>query len=101
MEKLCHLVNRFMCLCIVALFKNESRYAESILQNNDLNRLFDQVTRDLRDISARTITPIGIERSIAQSLKQIAAQTQEIAESIVFWLQGTTLAEESGAAATL
>jgi phosphate uptake regulator len=101
LEKLCHLVNRLMCLCIVALFKNETRYAESVLENNDLGRLFDQVTRDLRDVSARTITPIDIERSIANSLKKIGTQTQEIADAILFFLEGATLTVESPATATL
>ncbi len=92
-EKACHLVNRLMCLCIVALFKNESHYAESVLQNNNLNRFFEQVSHDLQsDIYEQRATPAGIEQSITRSLKQIASQTHEMAEAIVFWLEGTTAA---------
>jgi phosphate uptake regulator len=102
LEKLCFLVNRLMCLCIIALFKNESHYAETVLQNNELNRLFELVSRDLRsDIYEQRTMPIAIEQSIANSLKKIATQTQEIAAAIVFGLKGTTWAVESGATANL
>ena len=102
LEKLCYLVNRLMCLCIIALFKNECHYAEAVLQNNELDRLSELVSRDLRtDIYEQKTRPAAIEQSIAGSLKKIATQTQEIADAIVFWLEGTNCVVESGATATL
>jgi phosphate uptake regulator len=102
LERACFLVNRLMCLCIVALFKKESRYADAVLQSNNLNGVFEQVYHGLRnEIGARITIPAAIEQTIARSLQQIAGQTGEIAEAIVFWLEGTNCVIESCATASL
>jgi phosphate uptake regulator len=102
LEKVCYLVNRLMCLCIVALFKKNGQHAETVLQNHDLARLFEQASHDLRnDTSGQTAIPAALELAIANSLKQIARQTREIAEAIVFWLEGPKCAVTSGASVGL
>jgi phosphate uptake regulator len=79
LDKFCRLVNRLMCLCIVALFKEEVRHAEAVLQNRELARIFENPTvRHRRD-----------ELPISSNLKQIAVQVNEIAEAIIYWLEGT------------
>jgi hypothetical protein len=88
LEKVCYLVNRLMCLCIVSLFKRESQHAEAVLQNNDAVRLIERALRELRSESRRqNAIPAALELAITNSLKQITRQTNEIAEAIVFWLQ--------------
>jgi hypothetical protein len=88
MEKGCYLVNRLMCLCIIALFKRESQHAEAVLQNNDGVRLFERALHELHgDVSRRVAIPTALELAITNSLKQIASQTNEIAEAIIFWLE--------------
>jgi phosphate uptake regulator len=89
LDKFCRLVNRLMCLCIVALFKEEVHHALAVLQNRELARIFESPTlRHRRD-----------ELPIASNLKQIAAQTNEIAEAIVYWLEGAECTLESRAGA--
>lgn len=94
LEKTCYLVNRLMCLCIVSLFKRERHHAEAVLQSREGRRLFEQAFRELHNHelhkgSGRQSTiPTALELAISNSLKQIANQTHEIAEAIVFWLEG-------------
>jgi phosphate uptake regulator len=89
LEKACHLVNRLMCLCIIALFKKEGHHAETVLQNHDIRQLFENTFRDLRsNITRQATIPAALETAIANSLKQITNQTQEVAEAIAYWLEG-------------
>jgi phosphate uptake regulator len=100
LEKVCYLVNRLVCLCIVALFKQESQHAETVLQNRDVGRLFEQAFEDLRnDIDRRITIPAALELAITNSLRQIARQAHEIAEAIVFWLEGRRCGLESSVSA--
>jgi phosphate uptake regulator len=102
LEKVCFLVNRLMCLCIVALFKENGQHAETVLLNHDLPRLFEEASHDLRnDTTRQGSIPAALELAIANSLKQIARQTREIAEAIVFWLEGPKCAVTSGASVGL
>jgi hypothetical protein len=102
LEKVCYLINRLMCLCIVALFKKNGQHAEAVLLNHDLPRLLEQASHDLRnDTTRQTAIPAALELAIANSLKQIARQTYEIAEAIVFWLEGPRLVVASGARVSL
>jgi hypothetical protein len=78
-----------MCLCIVALFKQERRHADAVLQNCEGRRLFERTFHELRNGGGRqNAIPGALELAIANSLRQIANQTYEIAEAIVFWLEG-------------
>ncbi len=75
-KRLCYLINRLMCLCIVALFKKNGQHAETVLLNHDLPRLLEQASHDLRnDTTRQTAIPAALELAIANSLKQIARQT--------------------------
>ena len=89
LDKFSHLVNRLMSLCIVSLFKEEARHAEAVLQNRELARIFESPNlRHRRD-----------ELPISTNLKQIAAQIHEIAEAIIYWLEGSECVLESPASA--
>jgi phosphate uptake regulator len=104
LEKACYLVNRLMCLCIVALFKRECQHAKAVLQSREGRRLFEQAFQELRTelhngTGPRSAIPTALELAISNSLKQIANQTHEIAEAIVFWLEGKKCVVESGAGA--
>jgi phosphate uptake regulator len=105
LEKACYLVNRLMCLCIVALFKRERQHAEAVLQCREGRRLFEQAFRELRNQELHNCTgrqsaiPAALELAISNSLKQIANQTHEIAEAIVFWLEGKKCVVKSAAGA--
>jgi phosphate uptake regulator len=89
LDKFCRLVNRLMSLCIVALFNEEASHAIAVLQNRELARIFENPTlRHRRD-----------ELPISSNLKQIVAQVNEIAEAIVYWLEGTECVLESPAGA--
>jgi phosphate uptake regulator len=100
LEKACYLVNRLMCLCIVALFKRERQHAEAVLQSREGRRLFEQAFHELHNSTGRqSAIPTALELAISNSLKQIANQTHEIAEAIVFWLEGKKCVMESGASA--
>ena len=93
LEKVCYLVNRLMCLCIIALFKKESQHAEAVLQNNDAMHLIERALHELRsDVRRQNAIPAALELAITNSLRQIATQTNEIAEAIVFWLEDRTCA---------
>ena len=98
LEKACYLVNRLMCLCIVALFKRERQHAEAVLQSREGRRLFEQAFHQLHNGAGRqSAIPTALELAISNSLKQIANQTHEIAEAIVFWLEGKKCVVASGA----
>jgi phosphate uptake regulator len=89
LEKACYLVNRLMCLCIIALFKSERQHADAVLQNREGRRLFEQSFHELRNGAVRrNAIPAALELAITNSLRQIANQTHEIAEAIIFWLEG-------------
>jgi hypothetical protein len=95
LQRVCCLVNRMMGLCIVALFKKDVQHAEIVLHNRQARRLFEQTFHDLRyeierhnDIDQRTAAPALLELAIARGLNQIARETSEIAEAILFWLEG-------------
>jgi phosphate uptake regulator len=96
LEKVCYLVNRLMCLCIVSLFKRERQHAEAVLQNNDAVRLIERALYELRsNVTRQTTIPAALELAITNSLKQIARQTNEIAEAIVCWLEDRRCASPS------
>jgi hypothetical protein len=98
LEEVCFLVNRLMSLCILAMFKKQPRYAETVLYNRDITTLFERALTNLRlDIKRQTAIPAALELGIANSLRQITRQTQEIAEAILFWIEGRRYTFEAGA----
>jgi phosphate uptake regulator len=95
LEKVCSLVSRLMGLCIVALFKKEIHHAEAVLHNRDIARSFEQAFDSLRADNRRIDVTADLEFAIARSLGQIARHAQEIAEAIIFWLDGKCALESS------
>ena len=101
LEEICFLVNRLMSLSILALFKKEPRYAETVVYNRDITTLFERALTNLRlDIKRQAAIPAALELAITNSLRQIARQTQEIAAAVLFWIEGRTYTVETAAIAT-
>jgi phosphate uptake regulator len=101
LKEVCYLVNRLMCLCILAIFKKDTEYAEAVLQS-DVEPHFEQAFRNLRlDVRRRTAIPAALEVAITNSLRQIAQQAHEIAEAVLFWIEGKTFPIEEGVVAGL
>jgi phosphate uptake regulator len=101
LKEVCFLVNRLMCLCILAIFKKDIQYAQGILEC-DMAPHFEQAFRNLHlDVKRRTAIPAALEVAITNSLRQIARQTQEIAEAVLFWIEGKTYTVEAGIVAGL
>jgi hypothetical protein len=100
LDKVSHLVNRQMCMCIIALFKSDVHHAETVLRNEEVGRLLRQAygvellkarisLYNLRDnVDNGTAVAAALELAIANSFSHIVKQLREIAEAIVFWLEG-------------
>jgi phosphate uptake regulator len=83
-------VNSLMRLCVVALFDEEVKQAETVLHHRGEARLFELAFYDwYRGIDRRLGTKASCELAIANGISQMAKQTQEIAEAVLFWLEGT------------
>ena len=83
-------VNSLMRLCVVALFDEEVKHAETVLHHRGGARLFDLAFYDWdRGFDRRLRTQASCELAITNDLSQMAKQTQEIAEAVLFWLEGT------------
>jgi len=82
-------VNCLVRLCIIALFDEEVAHAETVLRNRGVERLFESVFYDwYRNVDQRLRTQASQELAITRSLGQMAKETYEIADAIVFWLEG-------------
>lgn len=83
------IVNCLMRLCIIALFDEEVAHAETVLSNRGVERLFESVFYDwYRNDDQRLRTLTSHELAITKGLSQIAKETYEIADAIVFSLKG-------------
>ena len=90
LNRLGEFVNCSMRLCIVALFKRDAEHAETVLQSQGVWRRCEMVFDDVRDgvnhrMEARDIYALAI----ARSLGIIAKQAHEMADAILFWLNGS------------
>jgi hypothetical protein len=82
------LVNSLMRLCVVALFKQEVRYAETVLQSQAVWRRCELVFDSTCDAHHRTSDEQDIfEQAIVRSLGTVAKQTHDMADAILFWLK--------------
>lgn len=82
------LVNRLVRLSVIALFNQDVEHAELVLRSSGTDRLFESTFYDwYRTIDHRARGQAEFERAIAKHLGQIALQTCEVAEAIVFWLE--------------
>jgi hypothetical protein len=82
------LVNSLMRLCLVALFKQEVRYAETVLQSQTVWRRCELVFDSMCEADHHTTDEQDIfEPAIARSLGTVARQTHDMADAILFWLK--------------
>jgi phosphate uptake regulator len=82
------LVNSLMRLCIVALFKQEARYAETVLQSQAVWRRCEFVFESMHENGHQTTDEEDtFEPAIARSLGTVARQAHDMADAIVFWLK--------------
>jgi hypothetical protein len=81
------MVNGSMRLCVVALFQQDVELAETALRDQE----------SLRLLEPPSIASQGeLEQAVARSLGQVAKQTHEIADAIIFWLEGRSCVAASG-----
>lgn len=81
------LVNSLVRLCIVALFKQEARYAETVLQSQAVWRRCEFVFESMHDSDNQvTDEEDTFEPAIARSLGTVARQAHDMADAILFWL---------------
>ena len=82
-------VNCLMRLCIIALFDEEVAHAETVLSNRGVERMFESTFYDwYRNVDQRLRAQASYELAITKGLSQMAKETYEIADAIVFWLKG-------------
>jgi phosphate uptake regulator len=94
LERAGRLVNESMRLSIVALFESHAGYAQALLNNQEAVR--ELVSTDLHLDTDRTAGPQDVfEGAVIRSLGEVAKQVHEIANAILFWLEGRTRAETS------
>src|SRR5271166_1666779 len=89
LTKMGEVVNCLMRLCIIALFDEEVDHAETVLRNRGVERLFESAFYDwYRSVDQRLRTQASHELAITKGLSQMAKETYEIADAIVFSLKG-------------
>jgi phosphate uptake regulator len=94
LERIGHLVNESMRLSIVALFNSHAGYAQTVLGNQDIVR--ELVSADVHPPMDRAPgTQDAFEGTVIRSLGEVAKQIHEIADAILFWLEGKVRAEAS------
>lgn len=82
------LVNSLVRLCIVALFKQDTRYAETVLQSQAVWRRCEFVFESAHETDHQTSDEVDIfEPAIARSLGTVARQAHDMADAILFWLK--------------
>jgi phosphate uptake regulator len=82
------LVNSLVRLCIVALFKQEARYAETVLQSQAVWRRCEFVFESMHENEHQTTDEEDtFEPAIARSLGTVARQAHDMADAILFWLK--------------
>ncbi len=82
------LVNSLVRLCIVALFKQDTRYAETVLQSQAVWRRCEFVFESTHETDHQTGDEVNIfGPAIARSLGTVARQAHDMADAILFWLK--------------
>jgi len=81
------LVNSLVRLCIVALFKQEARYAETVLQSQAVWRRCEFVFANVHESDYQSSDEDTFEPAIARSLGTVARQAHDMADAILFWLK--------------
>lgn len=82
-------VNGLVRLCVVALFEEEVVHAQTVLHRSGADSQFATKFFDwYRTLDQQERTQAGYELSIAKHLSRIAREMQEVADAVVFWLNG-------------
>jgi phosphate uptake regulator len=94
LERMGRLVNESMRLSIVALFESHAGYAQTLLGNQEVVRELASV--DSPSYMDHVAGPQeAFEDAVILSLREVAEQVHEIADAILFWLEGKTRTEVS------
>jgi Na+/phosphate symporter len=89
LERMGQLVNGSMRLCVVALFQQDAAHAKSVLRRQEAARLRELTSIGLHPHIGRWAGAQGdFERSVIRSLGEVAKQAHEMADAILFWLEG-------------
>jgi hypothetical protein len=89
LESMGQLVNGSMRLCIVALFDKNAAHAKTVLRLQEAVRLRELTSIALHPHIDRWAGAQGdFERSVIRSLGEVAKQAHEMADAILFWLEG-------------
>lgn len=96
LERMGQTVNGSMRLCIVALFEQDAAHAKTVLRRQEAVRLRELTSIGLHPHIDRWAGAQGdFERSVIRSLSEVAKQAHEIADAILFWLEGKSCAAVS------
>ena len=91
LESMGQLVNGSVRLCIVALFEQDAVHAKRVLRRQEALRLRELTSIALHPhIDRWADGQDDFERSVIRSLGEVAKQAHEIADAIVFWLEGAS-----------
>jgi phosphate uptake regulator len=83
-------VNRFMRLCVVALFNEDIEHAETVIRSDGVQRQLEARFFDrLSALGCSECTKTIYEIAVADSLSHMARDLHEVAGSIMFWLNGS------------
>jgi hypothetical protein len=89
LERMGQLVNGSIRLCVVALFEQDAIHAKTVLRRHEAMRLRELTSIALHPHIDRWAGAQGdFERSVIRSLGEVAKQAHEIADAILFWLEG-------------
>jgi phosphate uptake regulator len=91
LEDMAQLMNGSIRLCIVALFEKDARRAETVLRHIKSLRLPElHSVKSCSRVDHRSGLHDDFERAVTQRLGEVAKQAHEIADAIVFWLEGNS-----------
>jgi Na+/phosphate symporter len=97
LERMGQLVNGSIRLCVVALFEKDAAHAKTVLRRQEAVRFRELTSIGSHPHIDRWAGAQGdFERSVIRSLGEVAKQAHEIADAILFWLEGKSCVAVSG-----
>ncbi len=98
LETMGRVVNGSIRLCVVSLFEENAGHAKAAIRRQECLQLRELTSIDSHPHIGRWAGAQGdFERSVIRSLTEVAKQTQEMADIILFWLEGNScLAASAG-----
>lgn len=88
LEDMAQLVNGSMRLCTVALFEKDAHHAETVIRSLESLELCDFTSTGSHP--HRTVAKDDFEYVLTRNLGEVAKQVHEMADAIVFWLEGSS-----------